>query len=445
MKVNHFNTYPHGGAANAAFRIHSGLLKQKVDSKFLYRINDKEEPARPHTRQIRFSEVGVGQSKILAPIRKKLEKRRRRQIHRLYDTHLANRQQNEHEVFSMARLPESTTLNWNLDSSDIVHLHWLAFMVDHSSFFQSIPNETPIVWTLHDMAAFTGGCHYSSQCERFRVGCGNCPQVVSPSTKDVSADSIIAKKKSLRHKSIHVVAPSRWLIELAKQSPVWPNNTQFSVIHYGLDLKRFRPKDQLASRRALEIKQDVILVGFGADDLSNHRKGFSHLMEALHIASEHRAPNQPPIELAVFGNGTVPETLARKYKVHSFGFVEDTESLVEIYSACDFVVVPSLEDNQPQVGLESMACGRAVVGFDAGGIPEYVNHDETGLLVEARDNQGLAESILRLAADPEKFGQMGRNSRHKIEQEFEMERQSQRYVELYQGLINTRRRSKRAA
>lgn len=444
MKVNHFNTYPHGGAANAAFRIHHGLIEEGIDSSFLYRINEQKPPPFSHVRQVQWAESPV-RSKLLAPIQNKLEKRRRRQIHRLYDTHLAQRQQNEFEVFSMARLPDATPLNWKQDSTDIVHLHWMAFMVDHPSFFQSIPKSTPIVWTLHDMAAFTGGCHYSSQCDRFRLGCGSCPQVVAPGPKDVSYDSIQAKTKSLRGRAIHVVAPSRWLIELAQQSPVWPDNTEFSVIHYGLDLQQFQCRDQLKSRSSLEIQETPTVIGFGADDLSNHRKGFTHLMEALHIVAEKKNLQHRPIELAVFGNGTIPESLARKFKVHSFGFVHQRETLVEIYSACDFVVVPSLEDNQPQVGLEAMACGRAVVGFEAGGIPEYVAHDDTGLLVKSRDDQGLASAILQLATDREKSNRLGHNSRGKIEREFEMGRQSRRYVELYRKLIRSAKNTQRAA
>lgn len=444
MKVNHFNTYPHGGAANAAHRIHNGLLEQGIDSNFLYRINDQPQLNRQQTRRLEFSSVTNG-SKLFAPIHNKLEKRRRRQIHRLYDTHLAERQQNVHEVFSMARLPELTRLDWNKNASDVVHLHWMAFMIDYPTFFQSVPDSVPIVWTLHDMSPFTGGCHYSSHCEKFKSGCGNCPQVVASNTRDVSVDSFFAKKKALKNKSIHVVAPSRWLIELAQQSPVWPSSTQFSVIHYGLDLKSFRPLPKTAARISLGINQKSVVIGFGADDLSNRRKGFPQLVEALHRVADNLDPQQRPIELAVFGRGNIPEDLARKFRVNSFGFVEDTEKLVEIYSACDFVVVPSLEDNQPQVGLESMACGRPVVGFDAGGIPEYVDHNETGLLVPARDTDGLADAILDLASREHHYTSMGKSAREKVEHEFEMKQQTQRYIELYRELANTRQIHRRVA
>ena len=437
MKVNHFNTYPHGGAANAALRIHNGLLQQGVNSNFLYRINDKPELDLQQARQIEFENTPAKPSKLFGPIQKKLDKRRRKQIHRLYDIHLADRQQNVHEVFSMARLPDTTRFDWNENSSNLVHLHWLAFMVDYPTFFQSIPDSVPIVWTLHDMSPFTGGCHYSSHCEQFRQGCGNCPQVVVPKSNDVSADSLLAKTKALRNKSIHVVAPSRWLIELAQQSPVWPSSTEFSVIHYGLNLKTFRPLNKATARTSFAIEQAPVVIGFGADDLSNQRKGFSQLIEALHLVAEKHDPQQRPIELAVFGKGAIPEDLAQKFVVNSFGFVQDTEKLVEIYSACDFVVVPSLEDNQPQVGLESMACGRAVIGFDAGGIPEYVDHNETGLLVAARDTRGLADAILGLAATENHYTTMGQQAREKVEREFEMVQQTRRYVELYRRLTGT--------
>ncbi len=445
MKVNHFNTYPHGGAANAALRIHDGLVQLGIDSNFFYRLNDKQTPTDPRINLVQLGHEPLRQSKLLRPFQNKLEKRRRRQIHQLYNQHLAERPTNQHEVFSMARLPERTYLDWRHQQSDLVHLHWLAFLADYPSFFASIPDKVPIVWTLHDMSAFTGGCHYASDCDQFTSGCGNCPQVVSPGHRDVSADSWSAKKKSLQSKSIHVAAPGKWLIELAKRSPIWPTQTEFSVIHYGLDLSNFKQRDQRSVRQSLQIQPEAVLIGFGADDLTNRRKGFSHLINALQLAAADKKANDLKIELAVFGDGNVPDALSKQYTVHHFGFVQNQDHLVDIYSACDFVVVPSLEDNQPQVGLEAMACGRPVIGFDAGGIPEYVIHERTGILVPPRNDIALAKAIVDLASAPSHNQKMGHQSRLDVEQEFEIVRQSQKYAELYEGLTLRTHPQKKAA
>lgn len=436
MKVKHFNTYPHGGAANAARRIHRGIVQQNVDSQFFYRLSDQAPPTESRTHLIQLRSEPIRSPGLLRPIYRKMEKRRRRKIHRLFDIHLSQRPAEEHEVFSMAQLPERTFLDWDRNSSDLVHLHWLAFMADYPSFFGSIPDHVPIVWTLHDMSAFTGGCHYSSGCEDFMQGCGNCRQLHSPAADDVSYDSWKAKRAALKNKSIHVVAPGRWMIELAKQSDVWPAGTEFTVIHYGLELSQFPDIDLERAREAIQIDSQPILIGFGADDLSNPRKGFSHLINALNLVNAQPKAHRKTIELAVFGAGAIPAVLKQHFRVHEFGFVQDPVRLANIYAACNFVIVPSLEDNQPQVGLEAMACGRPVIGFDTGGIPEYVIPKQTGVLVEARNDQALAQAIIELANSTIQQRELGTQSRELVCREFEINQQSSRYVDLYRELIS---------
>ena len=441
MKINHYNTYPYGGAANAAKRIHNGIVNQGIDSAFYYHIDDRnssETTNDPNLVQLRYRKPELNKKNrfnLWSPLRKRIEKRRTREIHRLYDFHIRPRSSNEHEVYSMARLPQKTSLDWAQQQSDIVHLHWLAHMIDYPSFFDSIPDQVPIVWTMHDMGAFTGGCHYSDGCTRFEAGCGSCPQVANSIPKDVSRDSMHAKQKSLRGKRLHIVAPSTWLVELAKRSPIWPAGTTFSVIHYGLDLIQFQPQDRDVARQKMEITTDKILIGFGADDLRNRRKGFDYLANALDLLAKDPAV-QSRVELVVFGDGEISDKLRSQFKTHSFGFVRDLDRLAAIYACCDMVVVPSLQDNQPQVGLEAMACGRPVIGFDAGGIPEYVVDCVSGYLVPARDTAALASAIEKMVENPQAVQRLGEQARQKMEKEFEVNTQTLAYTELYSSLIN---------
>ncbi len=441
MKINHYNTYPYGGAANAARRIHNGIVNQGIDSAFYYHIDDRnssDTTSDPSLVQLRYRQQELDKEtrfSLWNPLHKRIEKRRTREVHRLYDLHIRPRTNSEHEVYSMARLPQKTSLNWTQQQSDIVHLHWLAHMIDFPSFFDSIPDQVPIVWTMHDMGAFTGGCHYSDGCTRFGAGCGSCPQVANSIPKDVSRDSMLAKQKSLRGKRLHIVAPSMWLIELAKRSPIWPAGTTFSVIHYGLDLTQFQPQNRDVARQKMELTTDKVLIGFGADDLRNRRKGFDYLASALSLLAKNPTVRSR-IELVVFGDGEISDELRGQFKTHSFGFVRDLDRLSAIYACCDMVVVPSLQDNQPQVGLEAMACGRPVIGFDAGGIPEYVVDCVSGYLVPARDTAGLASAIEKMAGPPQAVGRFGEQARQKMEKEFEINAQTLAYTELYSSLID---------
>ena len=371
---------------------------------------------------------------MLGLVDREIQKRRKRTIYQQFDRHLKDRDPAA-EVFAMAQLPQPTKLNWSKSGVDVVHLHWISFFADYPSFFGSIPDHVPIVWTLHDMNPFTGGCHYSNGCESFRSGCGNCPQVRSPGVQDVSFDSFRIKSKALNRKNLHVVTPSRWLGELARKSKVWPTQTTFHVIRLGFDLDQFSPHDKRYARERLGIHSDAVLICFGAEDIRNHRKGFHHLLNCLpQVRSENK------IECIVFGTGEIPDD-AGLPKIHHFGFVESVEQQALIYSAADLVIVPSREDNQPQVGLEAMACGTPVVGFDAGGIAEYVREGITGRLAELGNEAQLAEKISEVVNNHDSRKHMSTRARMMMQEEFELGKQSDSYISLYRNVLafNNRR------
>ncbi|MDA7918199.1 glycosyltransferase [Mariniblastus sp.] len=426
MKIAQFNTFPYGGAATAAKRLHEQLLQRNVESRFYYRLNDKQIQLDDSFRCVEFCKPRSG---VLGAIDRRLGRRREKTIHRLYDSHIAGRQ-NGLETFAMADLPESTVLDWPAIGADLVHLHWMSFFADYESFFKSIPDSVPIVWTLHDMNAFTGGCHYSGGCGRFTNGCGDCPQVENRHASDVSDFSFRTKRRALNGKSIHVITPSQWLGELAKQSEVWPLGTTFDTLHYGLDLDLFQSVGKQRARQALGISGDKTLIAFGAEDINCQRKGVQHLLPALE-----KLEGKSAVECLMFGSGVlnVSEDLPH---IHQLGYVDSLERQSLIYSAADIVVVPSLEDNQPQVGLEALACGTPVVGFNAGGIPEYVRPGETGLLAEVGDSADLSKQMSWLVAHVDERREMGARGRKMMEQEFEKNAQSQKQIEFYEQILS---------
>ena len=431
MKVSHFSTFPYGGAAAAALRTHHQLRKLNVDSRFYYHRNDRQDvfdDAEQQIQKIDFLPPQLGIFRRFTSGKK--TKRRNREIYRLYDQHIENRDPHS-ETFSMARLPEVSHLSPGSVDVDVVHLHWLAFFADYESFFGSIPRHVPIVWTLHDMNAFTGGCHYSTGCDKFKSGCGSCPQIVNPSQNDVSADSFQAKRAAMAGRRIHVTAPSQWMIDLAQQSSVWPEETTFEKIHLGFDLSKFYPVDKSEARSQLGIESDAVLIGFGADDLTSHRKGFHHLLNSLP-----QIQSKSSIECLVFGAGEIPPS-DRLPKFHPQGFVDSVDRQRLIYSAADLVIVPSREDNQPQVGLEAMACGTPVVGFDAGGIPEYVRQGETGCLASLGDESKLAEAISGLVDLQALRQRLGSNAFEMVNAEFELVKQTQAYQRTYENLCSS--------
>ena len=431
MIVSHFSTFPYGGAAAAVNRLHQQHLAGGIDSRILYHICERDAPADESFHHVEFPPKTF--SGVTSLLGKMSEKRRKKNVSRLYNEHLQQRDENL-ETFSMPQLFEQTPLDWKRWKSDIVHLHWIAFFADYPSFFETIPNETPIVWTMHDMNPLTGGCHYSGGCTRFENGCGMCPQLVNPSPNDVSKIGFDVKKKSLKNKNITVVTPSQWLSDLAQRSPIWPANTNFEVIRYGFDLSGFKPINQRAARQEFNLPLDSVLIGFGAEDTANHRKGFDLLMESLtHLDCETK------VEFVVFGSGKVSAECQSKYRSHELGYLRGQEKLTAFYNACDIVVVPSREDNSPQIGLEALACGTPVVAFNIGGIPDYVIPQKTGLLSVPENSKELAGCLRQMITDTTLREQCAANARQFMESNHEVAEQGRQYESLYRSLLHGQR------
>ncbi len=424
MIVSQFSTFPYGGAGTAAVRHHLEMRRQGIDSRFFHRSGLNWSSGDLSFREAPF-EKAVEPGGFFAARR---EKNRRRRIVQQYEKHLRVRSAGL-ELFSQAELIEPTQIDPSKNLSSVIHLHWVPFLVDIPSFFASIPTSTPVVWTLHDMNPFTGGCHYSDGCGKFTTGCGHCPEIEQPSRRDVSFTAMRSKKLAFAEHRFHVVTPSRWLNRLAQQSPVWPTGTQFHTIANGLDTSLFRPIDKSAARKQLGLPQNVTLIAFGAEDVENPRKGFHSLLHSLRLLY-----NEKPIECIVFGRGRLPDQRDGLPNFHEFGFVDQPELQATIYAAADIYVLPSIEDNAPQTGLEAMACGTPVVAYEAGGIPEFVMPGQTGLLAAVGNVSALAKQISDLAEHDRLRQRLSAGARKLIESQFDVRKQARMYIDLYRAI-----------
>jgi glycosyltransferase involved in cell wall biosynthesis len=421
MRVCHFSTYTHGGAAFAARRLHEGLLTCGIDSRFVHG-EDRSLIDDPTFQKLVTKQPS--KHPLMVHYRRWVTRRARTD----YRKHLVDRPP-EFEGFSAARLFERTPFDFQQLDTDLVHLHWVSHLFDYVSFFGSIPLATPIFWTLHDMNTLTGGCHYHNGCQRFQRGCGHCPQVANACEDDVSADSFRYKQQALARRNLHIVTPSIWLSELAKQSYVLPLRTTFRVIPYGLNTTAYSPIRKADAKRQLGIepKQRVIL--FGAEQLTNRRKGFAFLVDA--IAKLSRTENTICL---LFGEGDLGAFADRLPGLRQTGYLQTDAEKRMVYSAADCFAMPSLEDNQPQTGLEAMACGTPVVAFAAGGIPEDVIDNRTGLLAKVGDTQQLSVNLQTLIDRPALVERLGRKAREHIVERHDLKRQAQEYVEHYHAV-----------
>jgi glycosyltransferase involved in cell wall biosynthesis len=314
--------------------------------------------------------------------------------------------------------------------ADLIHFHWVASFVDYRAFFRLLSKSTPLVWTLHDMNPFTGGCHYDTGCGRFREQCGVCPQLGSRKQNDLSRQIWQRKQKAFRllpKNCLHIVTPSKWLGEQLSQSSLL---SQFprSVIPNGLDTEVFQPRNRRVMRDALGISIHAKVLLFVADGANDPRKGLKLLTNALKDSESHSE-----IVLLSLGSGK-PDEFTRYPHIH-VQTIQDDRLLSFVYSCADVFVAPSLQDNLPNTVLESMACGTPVVGFRAGGIPEAIHDGKTGLLAAVGNVEDLRRAVMEVLERDQMREEMSQNCRRQVLEEYRLETQASRYLKLYQELL----------
>jgi glycosyltransferase involved in cell wall biosynthesis len=418
MKIVHINTFDQlGGAARAAYRLHTGLLRIGQDSRMFVLDKSSNDPS-----VVRYDPPRNPWSRIRREIRRQAMARSIERYRASAPSALS--------FFNDGRAIHGADPWKHLPENDVVQLHWVYGFLDYEAFFSSLPRNKPIIWTMHSMDAMTGGCFYNGDCERFTAQCGACPQLGSKSESDLSRRIWDRKRKTfsrLGPKGLHIVTPSRWLGDEVKRSSLL-GTFPCAVIPYGLDTDVFAPRSRAAAREVLGIPPDVKVILFIADGLHDPRKGLPLLVQALAGISPSQGlflvslgPGQPS------GIENLPHLCIEP--------VNNDRFLSFVYSAADILVAPSLQDNLPNTVLESISCGTPVVGFAVGGILDLVRPGKTGLLAKPTDALDLRRAITELLGDSERLKAMRATCRQIAVQEYAMEIQATRYLALYQQAL----------
>jgi len=412
MKIIIVNTSDiSGGAARAAYRLHRALLAKDIESRMMVqsKVSDDLTVLGPETTL----KKGIGR------IRPKADK-----------IFLKNYPNRTKTPFSPAAVPCSDLIKRiNETDADVVHLHWIAGGAMKIEDIKKI--NKPIVWSLHDMWAFTGGCHYTEEdCKRYTTMCGSCPVLGSHRKRDLSNRVFKRKQKTYRHKNLTIVGLSSWLASCARESSLLKSKAVVNLPN-PIDTDVFRAVDKQTAREMLGIPSDRKLVLFGAmSATSDPRKGFSELTEALHSMEE------DTISLMVFGSEKPTEAPDLKFPANYMGRFHDDISLTVLYSAADVMVVPSILEAFGQTASEAMACNTPVVAFGATGLLDIVDHKENGYLAQAYDSQDLAEGI-RWVLKSSDYDKLCRNARKKVVREFDSAVVAEKYIALYEEILST--------
>jgi glycosyltransferase involved in cell wall biosynthesis len=402
-----------GGAARAAYRLHVGLRSIGVDSSMLVQVKDGEEVSVFGSRTTFGRLAGrTCQALDLLPVYAYPAGRTRR-------------------TFYPGWLPDRSRSRVKEIAPDLVHLHWITGGFVNVKALRKY--RLPLVWTLHDMWAFTGGCHYDDGCGRYLSGCGSCPVLGSKSSHDLSSLGFRRKARAYRDLPLAIVTPSRWLGERARSSPLLAG-FPVSVIPNAIDTGCFRPTAKDAARNLLGLPGGRKLILFGAEHGANEpRKGFSHLQTALRVLAERVGASQ--CAAVVFG-ASAPESPPDLGVPSAYvGRLNDDARLAALYSAADVFVAPSIQENLSNTVMEALACGTPCVAFDIGGMPDMIEHRRNGFLARPFDAADLADGLNWVLADEARWRALGIRAREKTVEEFEMSRVAHRHLELYRRIL----------
>jgi glycosyltransferase involved in cell wall biosynthesis len=420
MKVTLINTADAGGGAPAAcLRLLKALEEQKLDVQLL----------------VQYKKTGeVKVTGIVKTAKDRLKARLNFLRERLPFMFFHEKDKSVRFAFSSANAGTSIKNEPLVTGADILHLHWT------NSGFLSIDNlkelvnsGKPIVWTLHDMWAFTGGCHYSGDCNHFTNQCGDC-WLLSDAGKNDSSHQGWLRKANLfaGAKNITFVTCSQWLAGVAKQSALL-KDFRIEAIPNPIDTTVFSPQDETSTREKWGINPSAKIILFGAANINDKRKGLTYLVEALDILKSDY-PKADFIEVVIFGKNKHFDVHQLPFVVHAFNLITSQEDLAEIYSLADVFVTPSLEDNLPNTVMEAMACGTPVVAFNTGGLPEMIDHQQNGFLAAFKSAAEFAEGIFEMLYS-DRSETLALNARNKVLENYNNKKVAGQYIELYKSLV----------
>lgn len=305
---------------------------------------------------------------------------------------------------------------------DVIHVHNIANNYIGIRDIEYLARKYRVVWTLHEMWAFTGHCGHPLECTLWKKGCIKCEQLNNPPCikRDIAGKIWNEKRKCFVGANIHFVTPSQWLNDRIRES--FLGNEDIVTINNGIAFG----KDDTTKKK----ESNVLRLLFVAGDINNRYKGLDLLEKALEIIDASRR-----IELIIMGEGHVSDKTAEKYQVYYHGKVVKREQKEEIYQSADVLVVPSKAENFPTVILEAFACGLPVIGSNVGGIPELVTND-CGWIIEDNTAEKLSDILQKLTDDKKDILDKSVNCRKKYQEQYTLDSMMNNYFKLYREIAD---------
>ena len=386
------------GAAKGANILHEALLDLGVNSKILNDTHAKNQINNVNLKNenIIFIQKNIF-DKVLHKIYIFVEK-----ILKSFFLH------SPRETFTISLFGFDITKIKEYQEADLIHIHWFCQGFINLKSLSKV--DKPIIWTMRDEWAFTGGAHYKSDFEKYE--------------KSYTSKLLKNYKKRIYNKNFQFVALSNWLKTKAEKSDII-NKSQIIKIDNNIQLKDFIPIDKDVSKSILGLTTKKQIILYGAQNPQSQRKGWKIFLETLKVLDKSK------FFLLIFGKFWSHELLDKigvNYK--SLGFVTNKYILNALYSSGDIFVASSLQDAWPKTFAEAMYCATPAVCFDQTSISEIVEHKKNGFIVKKREPKALKDGITWLLNKTKKNNLIGLQAREKIKN-YDPKIIAKKYLNLY--------------
>ena len=325
------------------------------------------------------------------------------------------------------------------EEADVIHLHWVnQGMLSLENIRKILATGKPVVWTMHDIWPATAICHYARGCEAFHTECKHCKLL--PGSIDLANKVWKRKQHMLEGQRVTYVACSKWLAEEARKSALLKGQVVTNIPN-AIDTHVFRPQDKQKAREALGLPTDKRIILFVSQRVTDPRKGMSYFVDAVRTLADQHPEMKENTMVAILGGHAEDVAAQLALPVHALGYVSKPQRIVEVYNSADVFVLPSLEDNLPNTLMEAMACGVPCVGFQVGGIPEMINHQQNGYVAKFRDVDDLAAGI-RYVLDEADYAQLSKQCVMKVAHSYSQQSVANRYLEIYEAAMQPKQLNK---
>ena len=399
-----------GGAAKAAYRIHQAVRVVGVNSSLIVNRKSLIDPniLGPKTLlEVFFDKFRSGVGVLIAR---------------------ALRSQKT-DYHSIAIFPTFWTQKFSRSDVDVIHLHWINGEMISIGDLGAIPK--PMVWTLHDMWAFSGAEHYSKN-SRWKEGYTQANRPADETGFDLNRWTWQRKQASWK-KPIQIVTPSKWLADCVRSSALM-QNWPLEVIPNPIDVEKWIPIDKKIAREKLGLPPEVPLILFGAiGGAADPRKGFNLLQEALNELSK----KKDVLELVVFGQSAPNQPIDLGFPIHYLGHLSNEIDMQLAYSAADVLVAPSTQEVFGQTASEAHACGCPAVAFEDTGLADVIEHQKTGYLAKAGNVQDLAAGISWVLRSVSESNQLNLAARVRAVEKFSYPVVAQQYKSVYSKVLHS--------